>query len=232
MKATLKTVAVLSASLILAFSAVGGKALAADSLRYVCTDPPLEVTFEIKGKHYSGEVHCGNLFFERDIPNAPLIRWTRAKKNALYSLVMFDFDGNASGSWPDPVPPGKNSPVRHWIVGNIPGTDIAGPGYRESKPASGVSILQPFRSPHIPIVSDRYGVYLFEQKKRIEFEPVTGEITNFPHEQFLAKYGLTKPVASNWFVAVYTSESPFSGKSFTGNDVSGIWHKESGTLGH
>jgi Ni,Fe-hydrogenase III small subunit len=78
------------------------------------------------------------------------------------------------------------------------------------------------------MVSDRYGLYLFEQPKEIEFAGVTGPITNYDFAKFLKTYQLADPAASNFFVAIYTSESPFSGKAFQGNDVSKSWHKDYG----
>lgn len=210
---------------------------------YTSSTPPLEVTFKIVGGHYNGAVTGGNLFLQTDIPEAPLVRFSRAEQGKLYTLMMIDFDGDASGSWPDKVPPGRNSPVRHWIVGNIPGESLRGSGYAEDRAASaagsglvsptGVTVLQAYRHPHIPVVSDRYGIYLFEQEKRIEFDQVPDPITNFDYLGFLSRYKLRGPVASNWFVAIYTSEQPFSGKPFHGNDVSATWHQDlgSGDLG-
>jgi len=188
----------------------------------------MEVTFAARDLHYSGAVGCGNLFLQSDIPVAPVVRWRGANVTKLYTLMMLDFDGNANGSWPDPVPSGENSTVRHWIVGNIPGDLLRGTGYVESGNDSGIdktSVLQPYRAPHIPVVSDRYGIYLFEQTKRIDFAAVSGPITNFDYSTFLGTYKLGDPKASNYFVAIYTSESPFSGKPFHGNDVSGVWHQ-------
>ena len=198
----------------------------ARGLDYRC-EPPIEVTFAGKDLHYSGAVNCGNLFLQSDIPNAPVVRWKGADASKLYTLMMLDFDGNANGSWPDPVAPGENAPVRHWIVGNIPGELLRSSGYVESESHSGIGamrVLQPYRAPHIPVVSDRYGIYLFEQTKRIEFAAVSGPITNFDYSTFLDTYQLGDPRASNFFVALYTSESPFSGKPFHGNDVSQAWH--------
>ncbi len=203
----------------------------AKDLAYERTDPPLEVTFSVAGGHYSGAVTGGNLFLQSDISVAPVVRWKEAIAGKFYTLMILDFDGNANGSWPDPVPSGENSPVRHWIVGNIPGDLLRGVGYVEpaSNPANKKpSVLQPYRAPHIPMVSDRYGLYLFEQAKEIDFASVTGPITNFDFAKFLQTYRLGDPVASNFFVAIYTSESPFSGKAFQGNDVSQSWHKDYG----
>lgn len=203
---------------------------AAKELAYERTDPPLEVRFAVAGGHYSGVVTGGNLFLQSDISDAPVVRWKKATVGKLYTLIMLDFDGNANGSWPDPVPSGENSPVRHWIVGNIPGDVLRGAGYTEPEknPAAKPTVLQSYRAPHIPMVSDRYGLYLFEQAKEIDFAPVTGPITNFDFKKFLQTYQLESPAASNFFVAIYTSESPFSGKPFHGNDVSQTWHKDYG----
>ena len=84
------------------------------------------------------------------------------------------------------------------------------------------------RSPHIPVVSDRYGLYLFEQKKDIAFAALSTPMNNFDYESFIGTYKLGEPMAANYFVAIYTSVSPFSGKAFHGNDVSKIWHKDYG----
>lgn len=200
----------------------------ARELDYACSTPPIELTFAVTDHHYNGAVSCGNLFLQSDIPTAPMVRWKGADPTRLYTLLMLDFDGNATGSWPDPVPAGENATVRHWMVGNIPGDLLRGIGYMESTSDPGtdkISVLQPYRAPHIPVVSDRYGIYLFEQTRRIDFAAVMGPITNFDYATFLDTYQLGDPKASNFFVAIYTSESPFSGKPFHGNDVSGVWHQ-------
>lgn len=203
----------------------------ARALNYGCSEPPMEVTFAVKDHHYSGVVSCGNIFLQSDIPTAPVVRWKGADATKFYTLMMLDLDGNANGSWPDPVAPGENAPVRHWIVGNIPGALLRGRGYVESANDSeirGISVLQPYRAPHIPVVSDRYGIYLFEQAERIDFAKLSGPVTNFDYAAFLDNYRLGEPKASNFFVAIYTSESPFSGKPFHGNDISGVWHRDYG----
>ena len=217
-------------------------------LSYVSSIPPLEVTFRVAGDHYNGAVGGGNLFLATDILDSPNVRFPQAKPGKLYTLMMLDFDGDAQGSWPDRVSPGENAPVRHWVIGNVPGEVLRGPGYSEGQQASagapelarasgadsgspspgGMAVLQAYRYPHIPIVSDRYGIYLFEQEKHIDFDPLPDPITNFDYRAFLSKNRLFEPIASNWFVAVYTSEQPFSGKTFHGNDVSATWHRDLG----
>jgi phosphatidylethanolamine-binding protein (PEBP) family uncharacterized protein len=200
-------------------------------LAYACSQPPLEATFAIAGDHYSGVVACGNLFLQADISPPPVVKWKGAKPGSLYTLMMIDFDGNANGSWPDAVASGQNSPVRHWIVGNIPGDLLRTSGYKEESATSKtgmITVVQSYRSPHIPVVSDRYGLYLFEQSKDMKFATLTGDVINFELASFLQTYNLGMPKASNYFVAVYTSESPFSGKAFHGNDVTGSWHQDLG----
>lgn len=204
----------------------------AKELSYWCSEPPLEVKFAVVGGHYNGTVNRGNLFLQTDIQTAPVFRWKKANAGKLYTLIELDFDGNANGSYPDSVSPGENAPVRHWIVGNIPGELLRGMGYMESATDSRmrmVTVLQPYRPPHIPLVSDRYGLYLFEQKKKIDFAALPESITNFDYLSFIETYQLGEPKASNFFVAIYTSESPFSGKAFHGNDVSQMWHHGYGT---
>jgi phosphatidylethanolamine-binding protein (PEBP) family uncharacterized protein len=224
----IKHARLLAVLIVFGVAAADPRLATASELDYACSSPPLEVKFAVLDGRYRGIVNCGNLFLQTDIPTAPVVRWKQAKPGKLYALMMLDFDGNANGSWPDPVPVGENSPVRHWIVGNIPGDLLRSTGYRETDGAvvpKGVSVLQSYRAPHIPVVSDRYGIYLFQQDKEIQFAPVPDPITNFPYAVFLEKYRLAKPQASNFFVAIYTSEAPFSGKAFHGNDVSGSWHQ-------
>ena len=222
----------LLATVVLCMQAgIGSKALAKEP-GYECSNPPLEVTFSVAGGHYNGKVNCGNLFLAPDIPNAPVVRWKDANPAKLYTLMMLDYDGNAFGSYPDAVAEGKNSTVRHWIVGNIPGELLRGAGYVESHEdplTKKVQVVQPFRSPRIPMVSDRYALYVFEQPNKSDFETMSAtDVINFKPSAFFDKYKLGAPKASNYFVALYTSESPFSGKPFHGNDVSAVWHKDLG----
>ncbi|MBY0548436.1 MAG: PEBP-like protein [Candidatus Obscuribacterales bacterium] len=170
---------------------------------------------------------------QTDIPDAPLVRWEPAQSGKLYTLMMLDLDGDALGSYPDPVPVGSLAPLRHWIVGNIPGKLLAGSGYEEkngvAEQNSSIAILMPYRAPHIRMVSDRYGLYLFEQKKAIDFAELPADNRkNFDYQAFLKQYDLGKVKAANHFVSIYISESPFSGKPFHGMDVSQHWHQ---TLG-
>ncbi|MTH96810.1 YbhB/YbcL family Raf kinase inhibitor-like protein [Roseibium sp. RKSG952] len=202
----------------------------ANELTWVCTETPLHVEFPIIGRHYSGEIHCGTLLLQQDIAGAPEVTFENADPETHYTLMMIDPDANADGSWPDAVLPGTNAPVRHWIVGNISGRLLAD-GFTEDKASrlgETISVLEPFHHPNIFHVSDRYGLFVFAQPELIEFEPLGGTIRNFDYRGFNAKYRLSAPKASNFFVGVYTSVSPFSGEPFHGIDVGHIWHK---TLG-
>jgi len=76
-----------------------------------------------------------------------------------------------------------------------------------------------------PLAPLRYAVYVFQQEKKIDFAALPDSITNFDAAAFLEKYRLGTPKAANVFVAIFTSESPFSGRAFHGNDVSGTWHQ-------
>ncbi len=200
-------------------------------LFYTVSQPPLYIEFAQIHGHYSGIVNHGNLILQSDIPDAPLIRWKNASAGKFYTLMMLDFDGNATGSYPDPVAPGPNAPLRHWIVGNIPGELLGGEGYLETKSkliTKKITVVQAYRAPHVPVVSDRYGLYLFEQKNEIRFAKISGTIMNYDYSKFIAEYKLGEPKASNYFVGLYTSESPFTGQPFHGNDVSKIWLHKTG----
>ena len=181
----------------------------------------------------------------------------QAKPGQLYTLMMLDFDGDALGSWPDKVPPGKNSPVRHWIVGNIPGELLSGRGlFGSSASAADRGRLgrsagrrkrgrRRFGSARWPNCRARPCILIFRlsltaivstffSKRNIYNQnAVSDPITNFDYRASSVRYHLCDPIASNWFVAVYTSEQPFSGKAFHGNDVSATWRQdlEKGDLG-
>ena len=230
MKQTRRRAAVVLISVVMA---TVPRLSSASALDYQCSFPPLEVTFVVKGGYYNGAVNCGSLFLQTDIPTAPVVRWRRANPGKFYTLMMLDLDGNAKGSWPDAVVPGRNAPVRHWIVGNVPGEVLAGTGYVETASTSGqtIAVLQSYRQPQIPLVSDRYDLYLFQQEQKIEFAVLSGPVTNFDYASFLEKYHLRRPEASNFFVAMYTSQPPFFRKGVPRKRLSGslaprLWNRK------
>ena len=114
---------VLRATPLLLLLALWSRPYTAATPQYECSRPLLGVTFNVTGGRYSGAVACGSLLLATDIPQAPVVQLAPGSArehgggdDALFALIMVDFDGNANGSWPDAVPPGANSPVRHWVV--------------------------------------------------------------------------------------------------------------------
>ena len=71
---------------------------------------------------------CGNLFLEADIGGgknvAPTVVFPYAKPDRYYTIMMVDPDADIDGSFPDATAPGSHAPVRHWVVGNIPGANL------------------------------------------------------------------------------------------------------------
>ena len=182
-----------------------------DDLVFECTTPPLEVNYT-KIKYYSGEVHCGSLLLESDIGggtinDAPAIRFQPAKAAALYTLVMIDPDADLAnnGSWPDVTTPGSHAPVRHWVAGNIDGATLQ-KGFAGGDGGAGATTVSAFHGPSPPWGSHRYGQFLFEQPeqpgggRRIDYEVISGAITNWDYKAFISAHGLGAPVASNWHV--------------------------------
>jgi len=170
------------------------------SLEFGCSEPRLEVAYDIK--YYDGTVECGNLLLESDIGGThkwvePKIAFKGAVNGTLYTLAYIDPDVDLpnNGSWPDVVTPGSKAPARHWVVGNIKGEDLA--VGELSPPATTVSA---YKGPSPPWGSHRYGQFLFKQKGLIDFEtlPSPTGIYNWDYDAFIAKYDLGKPVASNF----------------------------------
>jgi len=191
------------------------------ALPVTCTDPKLRVAFG-KVVHYSGIVECGNLFLDVDLGSAlqyqadraPWVHFATADPKKLYTVIMFDPDANMNGSWPV-VPAGNLGPIRHWVVGNIAGKDVADgfDGGRDFK--SGATIVTPFAAPAPPIGSHRYGIFLFEQADTtpIKFATLNNQIGqkgterfNWDITSFVSTYNLGTPVASNWFIAMHSPD--------------------------
>lgn len=89
---------VVTISFAMSAACIAGEKTAVPNLRFICTPEPLQVSFDIVGGHYSGEVNCGNLFLQTDIPTAPLVSFRSASADKLYTLMMIDPDGNAHGA--------------------------------------------------------------------------------------------------------------------------------------
>ena len=77
-------------------------------------------------------MNCGNLLLESDIGGThpwiePAVAFKAADVDTFYTLAYIDPDVDLpnNGSWPDVKTPGSKAPARHWVVGNIPGKDLA-----------------------------------------------------------------------------------------------------------
>merc|ERR1712083_809386 len=87
---------------------------------------------------------------------------------------------------PTPQDP-SYSPIRHWMVGNVPGSVL-----RVGGNISSATIIQPFHGPHPPQGSDphRYGQFIFKQAHMdIKFAD-PGSRTNWNYTSYLAKYNI------------------------------------------
>lgn len=118
------------------------------------------------------------------------ISWP-SEDGALYTLIMSDPDA-----------PSRENPTwgewMHWLVGNIPGTDLASGkvlfGYMPPGPPKGTG-------PH------RYILTVYKQPGQIDFNQETVPSgsrdgrPNFSTKKFVDKWNLGKPMAGNFFQA-------------------------------
>ena len=124
-----------------------------DELHFSCAPSLLAVEYNISA--YSGEVNCGSLFLESDIGGGinvpPLVSVPAggAQSDKFYTLIMVDPDADMNGSFPYSTAPGPHAPVRHWVVGNILGSDLmAGSPFN-------ATTVSPFHGPSPPSGSHR-----------------------------------------------------------------------------
>lgn len=184
------------------------------ALEFECSDPPLGVQFDIP--YYSGKINCGSLMLKADIGCdvnlAPQVTLESIVPDAHYTLIMFDPDATVGGSWPDIMDRGKNGPVRHWVVGNIPAAIL------RSGNLSGATEISPFKGPCLSAGSHRYFYFLFEQPAGwIDFTPLPSDrvsLRQWDYDAFVQQYGLGDPVASNWHVTQATEP-----RNVTGGDT-------------
>ena len=152
----------------------------------------------------SGSVACGNLFLEGDIGGGkkvpPAVVFQEAKADSYYTLLMVDPDADMNGSFPEATAPGAHAPVRHWVVGNIKGSELA------TGDLSKALTISPFVGPSPPAGSHRYGQFVFEQPGKLQFDvyPANASIVQWDYAKFITTYGLGQPVASNWHVTQHT----------------------------
>lgn len=189
-----------------------------DMLDFTCSggstfDPvsPLIVNFT-QITHYTSQANCGNLILESDLHiltvdggyTIPEITYKPGYYQNLYTFMMIDPDANDDCSWPDCGEPGDHAPVRHYLLGNIPGEYLS-IGGGSSVIEDNSELLTPFKAPTPGGGSHRYGLFLFLQpggRTPIEFAPLNNSvIIQWDYADFIDSYDLSEPIASNWFIA-------------------------------
>lgn len=156
-------------------------------------------------KYGDRNVEVGEELTPSDVKFIPSVTWP-ASKNTYYSLCLIDPD----------APSRENPKARnwlHWMVGNIPGNDIASgktlAEYVGAGPPQGTGL-------------HRYIFLLFKQPSKINFEePLIKKNTGkgragFNVGTFTSKYGLEPAIATNFFVAEWDSYVPELHKQLSG----------------
>eukprot|EP00118_Oscarella_pearsei_P026436 m.309903 g.309903 ORF g.309903 m.309903 type:complete len:179 (+) comp48493_c0_seq1:31-567(+) len=157
--------------------------VAAFAMPEKCSNPPLLITFE-----GSLEVECENSLTLQIVQDQPVVQWPTADETSLYTLLMADPDA-----------PSHDNPTlawyRHWLTGNILGSDLM------SGEISG-SVLSGYVPPAPPSGSGyhRYFFYLFRQSGNIDFNPMPDSRAKFNPDQFASTYNLGQPIAVNAFI--------------------------------
>ena len=174
-----------------------------DELHFSCSPSVLAVEYNISA--YSGVVNCGSLFLESDIGGGinvpPLVSLPAggAQADKYYTLIMVDPDADMNGSFPIATAPGPHAPVRHWVVGNILGSELmAGSPFN-------ATTVSPFHGPSPPSGSHRYGLFVFYQPNGfINFTALTTPIINWNYSTFIDTHSLGAPMYANWHVTLHS----------------------------
>jgi len=138
-----------------------------------------------------GTVKDGNIFTASDLHYVePDVKWSPADKNTFYTLVKVDPDAPSRENH-------YNREWRHWLVVNIPGSDI-----------SKGEVLAPYAGPHPSKGSGlhRYVFLLYKQQDRIFFPSMDNTGThrgNWRVKEFTKQYDLGSPVGSAFYQAEY-----------------------------
>lgn len=141
-------------------------------------------------KYGTEKVDLGNVLTPTKVKNPPTVSWN-AEPDAFYTLCMTDPD---APSRKDP----KNREWHHWLVGNIPGSDISKgevlSDYVGSAPPKGSGL-------------HRYVFLVYKQPGKLEFDepriPNTSgkNRAKFSISNFAKKHNLGNPVAGNFYQA-------------------------------
>ncbi|PAV80546.1 hypothetical protein WR25_11395 isoform A [Diploscapter pachys] len=161
----------------------------------------------VKVNYDSGvEVNLGNVLTPTQVKDMPKLAW-EADSGALYTVLMTDPD---APSRKDP----KFREWHHWLVINVPGSDIS----------KGDTIAQYIGSgPPEKTGLHRYVFLIWKQPGKIS-DPEHGVLTNrsgdnrggFKAEAFVAKHKLGNPVAGNFYQAEWDSYVPILYKQLGG----------------
>jgi len=152
----------------------------------------------LKVNYKSGvSVDQGNELKPRQVKDQPTVEWD-AKPSSLYTLCFTDPDAPSRA---DP----KYREWHHWLVGNIPGSDVSKgetlSEYVGSGPPQGTGL-------------HRYVFLVYEQPKKLTFDEP--RLTNrsgdnrgkFAIRKFASKYELGDPVAGNFYQAEWDDYVP------------------------
>nr|XP_003705916.2 PREDICTED: 54S ribosomal protein L35, mitochondrial-like isoform X2 [Megachile rotundata] len=142
-------------------------------------------------------VDLGNVLTPTKVKDPPTVTWD-ADANALYTLCMTDPDA-----------PSRKEPKfrewHHWLVGNIPGSDVSKgevlSDYIGSGPPQGTGL-------------HRYVFLLYKQPSKLTFDEPrltnrSGDKRgNFSIRKFAKKYNLGQPIAGNLYQAEFDDYVP------------------------
>ncbi|XP_026740889.1 protein D2-like isoform X1 [Trichoplusia ni] len=159
---------------------------------------PKAPTALVHVKYNSGvEVNEGNVLTPTQVKDQPTITWD-ASPDTLYTVVMTDPDA-----------PSRAEPTfrewHHWLVGNVPGTNVAAGDtlsqYVGSGPPQGTGL-------------HRYVFLVYKQGRKLDFDEP--RLTNrsgdnrgqFSISKFARKYALGNPIAGNFYQAEYDDYVP------------------------
>lgn len=161
---------------------------------------------EIKVNYPSGvEVNQGNELTPTQVKDVPTVSWD-AKSDNYYVLAMTDPDA-----------PSRKEPKfrewHHWLVGNIPGGNVA----------AGETLSQYVGSGPPPDTGlHRYVFLVYQQPGKLNFDEP--RLTNtsadnrggFSIAKFAAKYNLGDPISGNFYQAKYDDYVPLLYKQLGG----------------
>ncbi|XP_076630041.1 protein D2 isoform X3 [Colletes latitarsis] len=142
-------------------------------------------------------VEIGKVLTPTQVKDQPTVTWT-AEANAFYTLCMTDPDA-----------PSRKTPTfrewHHWLVGNIPGSDVSKGEVLSEYIGSG---------PPQDTGLHRYVFLLYKQPGKLTFDEK--RLTNrsgddrakFSIKKFAAKYNLGDPIAGNMYQAEFDDYVP------------------------